>query len=479
MMAAMLRGGRAGALAVVLVGAVSSVCCGGELPAGDDAARPNFVIILADDLGYGDLGCYGHPTIRTPRLDAMAREGIRFTQCYSTSEVCTPSRAGLLTGRLPIRSGLCGEPRRVLFPGSQGGIPDDEVTLAERLRDAGYATACIGKWHLGHLPPYLPRRHGFERYFGLPYSNDMSPATSPLGRAAKFPPTPLFRDDEVIEHEPDQRHLTRRYTEAAVEFVRATAAGPERRPFLLYLPHTMPHVPIAASEAFAGHSPRGLYGDVVEELDASVGAVLDVLRALGIDDETLVFFSSDNGPWLTQGERGGSAGLLREGKGSTWEGGMRVPGILRWPAKIAAGQERMEIVSHLDLFPTLLRWAGMNAAADVPLDGYDLSSALLAAPVEGDGGVPSNWPRQELLYYRGSELFAVRQGPWKLHFRTQAGYGQAKPDVHDSPLLFHVEHDPGERHNVAGQEAEVVAQLTKLADECRARITAGPPQLDR
>jgi arylsulfatase A-like enzyme len=289
----------------------------------ESATRPNIVLILADDLGYGDLGCYGHPTIRTPHLDRMAREGMRFTQFYSAAEVCTPSRAALLTGRLPPRSGMCSSKRRVAFPNTTGGLPANELTIAELLKTKGYATACFGKWHLGHLPAYSPQKHGFDVHFGLPYSNDMDRvATAPMGRAPFLDPkseywnVPLLKNGEVVERPANQHTLTRRYTDEAIRFIREHKDGS----FFVYLPHTMPHVPLFASEEFAGTSPRKLYGDVVEELDANVGRLLQALRDENLAERTLVIFTSDNGPWLTQGEQGGSAGLLKDGKGALGKG---------------------------------------------------------------------------------------------------------------------------------------------------------------
>ncbi|MDH3585307.1 MAG: sulfatase-like hydrolase/transferase, partial [Phycisphaerae bacterium] len=265
------------------------------LPSRD--TRPNIVLIFADDLGYGDLGTYGHPTIRTPHLDRMAEQGMKFTQFCALSSVCSPSRAALMTGRYPMRTGVF----RVLSPTSEGGLPPSEITLAQALKNTGYATACIGKWHLGHREPYLPTRRGFDHYFGIPYSNDMSPATSfaPPERTRDYPPTPLIRDTQVIEQEPDQALLTHRYTREAIRFLRDTQRGRgPHTPFFLYLPHTMPHVPLAASASFHGRSARGPYGDAVEELDWSVGQILGELTALGIDEQTLVIFTSDNGPAL-------------------------------------------------------------------------------------------------------------------------------------------------------------------------------------
>jgi len=331
--------------------------------------RPNIVMIYADDLGYGDLGCYGHPTIRTPNLDRMAGDGVKFTSWYSAAPVCTPSRAALLTGRYPVRSGLT----QVLFPQSKGGIPDSETTIAQMLKGAGYRTSMVGKWHLGHLPQYLPVRHGFDSYFGLPYSNDMTPTPGPGAPGAKnYPPLPLIRDDKELETEPDQTKLTARYTEEALKTIR----GAKNKPFFLYFAHTFPHVPLYASERFRGRSARGLYGDVVEEIDWSVGEVLKALRETGQEKNTLVVFSSDNGPWLVKKELGGSAGLYREGKGTTWEGGMREPCLARWPGVIPAGMVSAAQGSMMDWFPTFAQAAGAELPQGVTLDGEDMTEVL-------------------------------------------------------------------------------------------------------
>jgi arylsulfatase A-like enzyme len=316
------------------------------------ARRPqNFVLIYADDLGYGDLGCYGHPSIRTPNLDRMAAEGVKFTQWYAAAPLCTPSRAALQTGRYAVRSGLT----RVLFPDSTGGIPAQETTLAEVLKDAGYRTAAIGKWHLGHLPQYLPTRHGFDSYFGIPYSNDMRPLDGPgAPGAAKYPPLPLMRDEKVIETEPDQALLTPRYTEEAVRRIRAFRG----QPFFLYYARTFPHVPLYASPRFRGRSARGVYGGVVEGIDWSVGEILRTLAKTGQERNTLVVFTSDNGPWLQRGVYAGSAGLLREGKATTWEGGVRVPFLARQPGRVQPGRSSAQVGSMLDLLPTFAAMAG-------------------------------------------------------------------------------------------------------------------------
>jgi len=430
---------------------------------------PNIVIIFADDLGYGDLGCYGHPTIRTPELDRMAAEGLRFTQFYSAAPVCTPSRAALMTGRLPIRNGLCSSKRRVLFPDSTGGMPDDEITLAEALAERGYRSMCIGKWHLGHRPEHLPTRHGFDHYFGIPYSNDMSSGTNSIGKLRNWPPLPLLRDLETIETEPDQGLLTERYTAEALKFI-DEASQPENReqPFFLYLPHTMPHVPIFASERFAGQSARGLYGDVIETIDWSTGEILRTLREKGLAENTFVFFTSDNGPWLTRRMQGGSAGLLRGGKGSTWEGGQREPGIAWWPGRIKPATTQA-MASTLDLYTTCVDLAGATLPDDRAIDGLDITPVL-----DGDAA----GPRNVFPYYRDDEVFALRKGPWKIHVKSQDGYGQAKPDLHDPPLLFHLDHDPSETLDVAKENPELVQDLLEELARHQASVVAGPLQLE-
>jgi arylsulfatase A-like enzyme len=443
-------------------------------PSAPAADRPNIVLVLCDDMGYGDLGCYGHPTIRTPNLDRMAAEGTKLTSLYSAAEVCTPSRAALLTGRLPIRSGMCSDTRRVLFPDSAGGLPPAEVTLAEALQKKGYLTACVGKWHLGHLPEYHPSKHGFDSFFGLPYVNDMDRRTdiAPKGRAAILKPkieyfnVPLMRGEKIIERPADQHTLTKRYTEEAVKFIGAS----KEKPFFLYLAHAMPHVPLFASKAFAGKSPRGLYGDVVEEIDWSVGEVLKALRKHKLAEKTFVFFTSDNGPWLIFNDHGGSAGPLRDGKGSTWEGGMRVPGIAWWPGTVPAGVTTQQMASHMDLFVTCLKWAGGEVPSDRPIDGLDIGPLLTG---KGDS------PRDTTFFYRGTRLFAVRQGPWKAHFITQQAYGPGKPIDHDPPQLYHLGRDPGEKLDVAKDNAEVVTRLKDVAARHKKAMKPGEPQLEK
>ncbi len=440
--------------------------------AASNSQPPNIIVIFCDDLGYGDLACFGHPTIATPHLDQMAAEGMKLTQFYSAAPVCTPSRAALLTGRLPMRNGMCSNSRRVLFPNSKGGIPATEITLAEQLQKVGYATACIGKWHLGHLPPFLPTRNGFDYYFGIPYSNDMDRVNdSPKGRQAFQNPkveywnVPLMRNEEIIERPADQTTITKRYTEEAVKFIKSN----QTEPFFLYLPHSMPHVPLFRSNEFENKSRRGLYGDIIEEIDWSVGRILDTVRQSQSSENTLVFFTSDNGPWLIFNEQGGSAGLLRDGKGSTWEGGMREPTLAWWPGKIKGGTVSRELASTMDIYATASQLAGVQLPDDRTMDSYDLMPVL-----QGGQGL-----REALFYYRGYRLMAVRQGAWKMHFMTQNAYGQPQPVTHDTPLLFNLHVDPSEKWNVSQQNPDVIARLGKIVAEHKKTAKHAPSQLEK
>lgn len=436
------------------------------------AAQPNIVIIYADDLGYGDLGCYGHPTIRTPNLDRMAAEGMRFTQFYSAAEVCSPSRAALLTGRYPVRSGMCHERFRVLRRNSSGGLPQSEVTLAELLKEQGYRTACIGKWHLGvwsNDPKHHPMNHGFDFQFGLPHSNDMDPkpgnpkrANALVDQKAEYWNSPLYRGMELVERPADQTTLTRRYTEEAVKFITAK----KRQPFFLYFPHSFPHTPLFASKDFKGKSQRGIYGDAVEELDWSVGRVIAALREHELAENTIVFFSSDNGPWLLMGATGGSSGLLRDGKGSTWEGGMRVPGIAWWPGKIKPSVCR-DVACTMDLFTTFAKFGGAKVPQDRAIDGMDISPLLF------DTGKVE---REVFCYYRGARVFAARVGPWKAHWLTQPAYGVAQPTVQEPPELYNVEEDPSETRNVAGEHPDIIARIQAAVEKHRATVKEVPSQ---
>lgn len=440
---------------------------------------PNFVVIVADDLGYGDLGCFGSQSIATPRLDAMAREGIRFTDFYTAAPFCSPSRAALLTGRLPAR---CGVPY-VLFPAEHHGLPNDEITLAELLRERGYATACIGKWHLGWDESFRPLRHGFDAFFGLPYSNDSTEwaVGERFMQVMGLVPLPLIDGEGIVEAPVNQSSLTQRYTERATDFIRRN----RERPFFLYLPHTMPHVPQYASLQFAGRSKAGLYGDVVEEIDWSAGVLFDVLRELKLDERTLVIFTSDNGaparsqiqsakPAKTAGrfpgrDLAGSNGPLRSGKGTTFEGGIRVPAIAWWPKTLNAGQILAEPVSTLDLFPTIAALAGATPSRPRILDGQDLSQFLIQAkPI----------PSRTLFHYFGPQLQAVREGKWKLFLpidrllekRLQSLWFVHQPELFarqhrlwPQPTLYDLIADIGETADVAAANPEVVARLLQLA----------------
>lgn len=423
---------------------------------------PNVIVILADDLGYGDLSCYGHPTIRTPHLDQMAAEGMRFTQFYVAANVCTPSRAGLLTGRLPVRSGMAGSDAsgNVLYPHSAGGLPQSEITLARALKSKGYQTGIIGKWHLGHLPAFLPPSHGFDFYFGIPYSNDMIPNGN-----NKVQPLPLYLDRKVLEENPDQSQLTRRYTEQALAFIRKN----KDKPFFLYYPNNFPHVPLHVSAAYKGKSQRGLYGDVVEELDGSVGQILKTLRELQLDKNTLVIFTSDNGPWLTKKENGGSAGLLFEGKGAAYEGGMRVPAIAWWPGTISARQVNPALATTLDLYPTILKLAGAALPTDRVLDGTDLYPLLTGQKKE---------VREYVYYYNRDKLYAIRKGPWKAHFITRPSYKKVEPQVHAVPLLFNLDQDPGEQFDLGKKHPQIVAAIRQEYERHQASIPPVPSNLD-
>ena len=402
---------------------------------------PNFVIIFTDDQGYQDLGCFGSPKIKTPNIDRMAAEGMKFTDFYVAAPVCTPSRAALMTGCYPKRVGLH---RGVLFPRSKTGLNPDEITLAELLKNRGYATMCIGKWHLGHHPEFLPTRHGFDAYYGIPYSNDMPTPTPDGGKGVV-----LLRDEKVIEHPTNQATLTERYTAEAVKFITAN----KDRPFFLYLPHTMPHLPLHVSERFAGKSAAGKYGDVIECIDWSTGQIVETIKRLGLEQNTIVVFTSDNGPWLSQkrGDNVGCALPLRDGKGTTYEGGMREPCVMWGPGRIPPGKVCSEMALSMDLYPTFAHLAGAEAPTDRVIDGKDIW-----ALVSGRPGARS--PHEAFFYYSSNgSLSAVRSGQWKLHLK-------AKTELYDLSA------DVGEQTNVAAEHPDDVDRLTKMANQFDAQL---------
>ncbi len=480
-----------------------------------NSTRPNIVVLFADDLGYGDLSSYGHPNIATPNLDALAAGGQRWTNFYSPAPVCSPSRGALLTGRLPNRTGLFGKRINVMFPDDPNGMPASELTLAEALGDAGYATAILGKWHLGDDPAAYPTRHGFDYWFGLPYSNDMdwvgtftfsdrlTALTSGKGlteaqeaesaaRINKYVDpkidywnVPLIRSernsqagvpsyqDQIVERPAQQPTLTDRYTTEALGFIdrtrAATQTSGEAQPFFVYLPYTMPHTPLFASTHFQEKSRGGVYGDVVEEIDSSVGRIVAGLAERGLSRDTLVVFTSDNGPWLAMLQRGGSAGLLRSGKGTTFEGGMRVPAIFAQPGTVAPGVVH-DIGSGLDLFPTVLKMAGVHVPG-VHLDGVDLTPALTG---QGSSG------RNDIAYYRQGNLMAWRHGDWKLHLIIQGAYGEG-PELETlvEPALYHLGEDPAERFDVAKAHPDVVASIRGRIAAHQSAMVEQPPLFDQ
>ncbi len=456
-----------------------ALCAALVLPA--DAAPPNVIFIVADDMGYADFGTQGARGFKTPNLDRMAAEGTRFTDFYVAQAVCTASRAALMTGCYPNRLGMQGAYNHT----SRDGMADAEWLLPEMFKERGYATAGMGKWHLGTRPQFHPMRHGFDEWLGIPYSNDNSKYHPSL--AAEMPPLPFYDGEKIVELDPDQSQFTRRFTERAVDFIERHAA----RPFFLYLPHVMPHVPIFASEKFKGRSNAGLYGDVMEELDWSVGEILSTLKRLDLDRRTLVIFISDNGPFLSYGEHAGSAAPLREGKLTTFEGGVRVPCLVRWPGAVPAGRVCADPFMGIDWLPTLTEIAG-GRASTLKIDGVSAKTLIL-----GEAGARP--PHEALFFYSGTALQAVRSGPWKLHFPhpyitvaaepgrggKPSNWGQLAPTsitqsgvegiatrhgyrIEQLPLsLFNLETDFAEQHNVAAAHPEIVARLSALAEAVR------------
>jgi arylsulfatase len=421
---------------------MSAACAGATLAAAPQRP-PNIVMIYCDDLGYGDLGCYGSK-IRTPNIDRMAAEGMRFTQFYSANPVCSPSRAALLTGRYPTRTGV----PNVLMAPDKTGLAENETTLAALLKPQGYKTICIGKWHLGHQPQYLPTKRGFDEYFGIPYSNDMTPR-------------PLMHNTEIIEEPAVLETLTPRYTQQALEFIERS----KNSPFFLYMPHTFPHIPLAASPRFRGHSPLGLYGDVVEELDWSVGEVLAKLKQDGLDNRTLVMFSSDNGPWYQ-----GSPGQLRGRKGSTYEGGVREPFLARFPGRIPRGAVCRGVAGTIDVLPTVAHLTGA-ALPKLPVDGIDIWPLL--------SGARPSLDREVLLYFDSWNLQCARWGKWKLHVARYNTFAYSPAPAGgrvnlplQQPELYDIEQDPTEAYDAAPQNPAVVAEITARIE----RLVAGFPE---
>ena len=411
--------------------------------------KPNIVYIFADDLGYGDLSCYGAKDINTPNIDQIAKEGIKFTEFYSASSVCSPSRAALLTGRYPQRMGI----NTVFFSESFTGIPDKEITIPEILKEKGYATGIVGKWHLGHHSKYLPLQHGFDEYFGIPYSNDMESVV-------------YMRGNEVESYKVKQQYITKTYTKEAQKFITKN----KDNSFFLYIAHSMPHVPLYASEEFIGTSKRGLYGDVVQELDWSVGQILKSLREHGILENTLIVFSSDNGPWLAMKEDGGSAGDLREGKTFTFDGGMKVPTVAMWKNRIPQGIINTEVASQMDWFPTIANITGSSIPKGLVIDGLDISKVLTNK---------GNRKNSDLLFLDGKQLQGYRSGQWKVKLPYKGFRGNKWKQfvkAHDT-LLFNLNTDPGEKNNLFEKYPEKAKEILKEMIEKYQDMGKLPPSL--
>ncbi|MBD0779623.1 sulfatase [Maribacter sp. ANRC-HE7] len=437
------------------------------------AEKPNVVVIFIDDEGYGDVGSYGATGFETPNLDQMASKGMRFTNFYAAQPVCSASRAGLLTGCYPNRIGFSG----ALFPNDSIGLNTQEYTMAEMFKNQGYATACFGKWHLGRPKEFLPLQHGFDEFVGLPYSNDMWPNSNVTGERLdhngwNYPDLPLIVGNEVaglITSLEDQDKLTTLYTEKAVDFINRNAA----HPFFLYVPHSMGHIPLGVSKKFRGKSEQGLYGDVMMEIDWSVGEISKALEKNNVADNTIFIFTTDNGPWLNYGNQAGSSGGLREGKSTSWEGGQRVPFIIRWPGKTPEGTVCNQLACAVDLLPTFASITNGSLSTN-KIDGVDITSLW-----KGDFKAT---PRETILYYYGkNNLNGVRKGNWKLVLPHTYGSYNAKPgnDGHggkrittivEEPELYNMMRDPGERFNVIGSYPEKAQELMEVVGQSRAEL---------
>tara|TARA_B100001057_G_scaffold268015_1_gene268114 strand:- start:515 stop:1918 length:1404 start_codon:yes stop_codon:yes gene_type:complete len=421
------------------------------------SSKPNIIIILADDLGYGDIGVFGNKNIRTPNIDQMAFEGQKWTNFYAGASVCTPSRAALLTGRLPLRSGLTSNSRGVLFPNSLNGIPQFEITIAEQLKKSNYKTKIVGKWHLGNKEEYFPMNHGFDSWFGLPYSNDMNNVSnmnywdmwrSNERKNYKNFNVPLIFDNKIIERPVDQRTLTKRYLSESLKFIEENSNDN----FFLYLAHSMPHVPLFSSEMFEGKSIVGPYGDAIEEIDYGVGEIINKIKKLGLSNKTIIVFTSENGPWLEMGEEGGTTGILKGGKGSTWEGGIRVPTVIWGPGYIKPGIVD-DIGTSMDLFSTFSHLANVEIPNDRIIDGNNLSNVFKSL---------SKSPTESFFYYWGSELMAVRYKSYKLHFKLHEAYDDKPMEILKTPILYNLDNDPSEKNNIYKDDHDILVKIDQI-----------------
>lgn len=460
-------------ISLVLVFFINSSC------KKEKETKPNFIVIVCDDVGYADLGCFGHPSIETPVVDKLAAEGQKWTNFYVASSLCTPSRVGFLTGRLPVRCGMAGGNQRVVLPWSAGGMPGSEVTIAEALKVEGYSTACIGKWHIGHAEEeYLPNQQGFDYYLGI-YMNIDHYGTNgwtwnnyATYRDSFFVPqyydVPLVQNGEVIEQPSNPNLLTKKYNEKSVEFIKIN----KDKPFFLFLSHSMAHVPLVRSKDFENVSKRGLYGDAMAEIDAGVGNIIRTLKEEGLDENTIVVFTSDNGPWLQWDEFGGSAGMLKGGKADLYDGGFRVPCIIWGPGMVDMGVVT-DLGNMMDLFPTFCKMAGAKLP-NVKLDGNDITETILHG---------KDNPNEVIYFYRFSTLYAVRKGSFKCYFREYTG-NRKRNDIEfifdiENPELYNLDHDPSEKYNISEKHPGVISELKQIFVEHEKGVVAVENQLDK